>query len=236
MSVELWHSWNNGGRSPERLTPLLAAYKPLIDREVTRWSGSGLPKIVLESEAKRLAIQSFHGFDPSKGAQVQTNIINHLKGMDRFVNLYRSDVRLPEEKVHLGNKVYKAKQDLELMLGREATVDEIAEHSGVSRHTIGTLKKFQAGLYSNNEMGGFNQPVREDITHDEIVRDFLYSDLSPMQQLVFTHATGHGGRPVLSTNEMAKKLNVSASRVSGLRDEIATKARRYQHAVGSLMS
>jgi len=236
MPIEKWRIWKDSGQHPERLTPLLDACKPHIDREVNRWSSSGLPRIVLEAEAKRLAVESFHTFKPGAGAQITTHMTNHLRGLDRFVNTYREDIRLPQEKVHLANKVFRTKQELELELGREATIEEISEHSGVGKHTIGSLKRFQSSLYSNNEMGGFAQPVREDITHDQIVADFLYHDLSPKQKIVFQHSTGYRGKPVMSAGEIAKKLNVSAPRVSAIKNEIADKARRYQTAVNSLMS
>lgn len=236
MSIEQWHSWNNGGRPKTGLSPMLVSMKPHIDREVNRWSASGLPPVVLEAEARRLAIQAIHTYNPKSGSQIQTHVSNHLKGLDRFVNTYREDVRLPVEKVHLANKVYKAKVDLELELGREATIEEIQKRTGVGKHTIGGLKRFQSALYSNNEVTGINQPVREDITHQQIVADFLYHDLSPKQKLVFQYSTGHGGKPVLAPGEIARKLNVSPARVSILKSEIADKARRYQTAVNSLLS
>lgn len=235
MPIDLWHTWNNRGRRQDHLSPLLGAYQPLVEKETNRWSGSGLPKIVLEAQAKKLLIQGFHSYDPKKGAQLSTHLIGHLKGMDRFVNQHRGDVRLPQEKVHLADKVFKAKSQLELELGREATHDEIAERSGVGTTTIGKLKRFQSGLYSGAEAGGFNQPVKEDISHDQIVMGFLYQELSPQQKLVFDYSTGQHGKPQLSPGDIAVRMGISNARVSQLKNEIAEKARRYQRAVGSLM-
>lgn len=236
MSIDLWHAWNHDRGNPAHLAPLMTAYSPYIGREVSRWSSSGLPQVVLEGQARKLTLDAFHSFDPKKGAQLQTHVVNQLKGLDRFVNTYREDVRMPVEKVHLANKVYRTKQELELELGREATAGEISDRSGVGLSTVGSLKRFQAGLYSNNELSGFAQPVREDLNHQQIAADFLYHDLTPQQQLVFAYSTGYGGKSTLPPGQIATKLGVSAARVSSIKNDIADKARRYQRAVTSLMA
>jgi DNA-directed RNA polymerase sigma subunit (sigma70/sigma32) len=235
MSLELWHSWDKGGRRPDSLGPLMTAYQPLVGREASRWSGSGLPQLALETHAKKLVIAGFHSFDPKRGVQLSTHLINQLRGMDRFVSTYRGDVRLPQEKLHLADKVFRTQQALSLELGREPTATEIGERSGIGTTTIGKLKKFQSGLYSQAESGGFSQPVREDISHDEIVMGFLYQELSPQEQLVFDYSAGQHGKIELQPGAIATKLNISAARVSQLKTGIATKAKRYQRAVGSLL-
>lgn len=232
MSQDLWHDWHASGRPRTKLTPLLKAYQPYIGREVERWTGSGLPELVLRAEARRLAGAAFKSFDPAQ-AQLQTHLVNHLKGLGRFVTTYRDEVRLPAEKASLAGKVYRAKVDLEAELGREATQDEIAERSGVGTTTVGKLRRFQSSLYSTQE--GLGQPEREDISHHQIAADFLYSQLSPMQKLVFGHSTGYGGAQILRPGEMALRLKVGPSRISGLKTEVAQKALRYRGAVHSLL-
>lgn len=234
MSVELWHDWNASGRPRAKLSPILKAYQPYIGREVDRWSGSGLSPLLLRSEASRLAIGAIKTYDPSR-AQLQTHLVTALKGLDRFVNTYRDDVRLPLEKAQLAGKVYQARQELESELGREATASEIATRAGVGQTSLGHLKRYQASLYSVLGEAGAGQPVRGDIDHQQLAADFLFQSLSPQQQLVFGYSTGYGGKPQLGNNAIAGKLGVSATRVSGLRREILTQAQRYQGAVSSLM-
>ena len=235
MTVELWQSWHGAGRKREHLKPLLDAHAPIIEKEVTRWGASGLPPVVLRAQARKLAIEAFKSYDPAK-AKLTTHVMNHMQRMDRFVNTHAPDIRVAQEKVHLGNKVIRAKHELELNLGREATVDEIAKHAGVGKETIGTLRRHQARLYSSNEgEDSFNQPVRDDIDHAGLVMGFLHHDLSPQQQIVFRHLTGHDGHEVLPPAEIAKKAGISVQRVSNIKAQILKKARRYQQAVGSLM-
>lgn len=231
-----WEAWNANGRKRTDLKPLLAAYQPLVNREVDRWSGSGLPRVALEAQAKKLVIGAFRTFDPGRGAQLQTHVMSRLRAMDNYVSAHRLDVRMPAERLHLANRVYRAQQELTLELGREPTTQELVSHTGIGTTTLGKLVRFQSQLSSAAEAGGFSAPVREDISHDSIVAGFLHGDLSPMQQKVFEYTVGHEGRAILSTNEMASQLGVSAARISQIRNQIAKKAQRYQQATNFLMS
>lgn len=235
MTVEAWQAWHGAGRQRKHLNPLLDVHKPIIEKEVSRWSASGLPPVVLRAEARRLAIDAFKSYDPEK-AKLTTHVMNHMKRMDRFVTTHAPDIRVSQEKVHLANKVIRAKYEIELEQGREATVDEVVARSGVGKHTIGSLKRHSAKLYSANEGSeSFNQPVREDIDHAGLVVSFLHDELSPQQQIVFRHLTGHGGHEVLPPAEIAKKAGVSVQRVSNIKTQILKKAQRYQQTVGQLM-
>lgn len=230
-----WHAWNSQGQKPEHLEPLMKAHEPIIRSAVNRWSGSGLPQVVLESEARKLALGAFQTFNPKSGAKLQTHVFNRLKGLDSFVNTYKNDVRMPQDRVHMADKVHRTRKRLALELGREPTDQEVSRESGVKSETFGSLHRFNSSLISKSQDGGFSGPAKEDISHDMIVSSFLYSQLSPMQQKVFDHTVGYNGNPVLSTQEISKKLGVSSARVSMLKGQVASKAKEYQAAVSSLM-
>jgi len=233
VSTELWADWHASGRPRAKLAPLMTAYQPLMSREVGRWSGSGLPDVALRAEARRLARKAFETYDPQK-AELSTHLMTHLRGLDRYATTYRQEVRLPEAKAQLAGKVLRTKQDLEAELGRAPLPEEVSERLGIGTATLGKLKTFQTSLYSALHKADAAQPVREDISHERIAADFLYEQLSPMQKLVFRHTTGYGGAEVLRPGQIASRANVHPSRISGLKTEIAHKARRYQQAVGSL--
>lgn len=233
---EPWEVWHAGGRKRTQLKPLMTAYQPLVNREVDRWSGSGLPRVALEAQAKKLLLGAFRTFDASRGAQLQTHVMHRLRAMDGYVAAHRLDVRMPVDRLRLADKAYRSQQQLTLDLGREPTTEEISRHSGIGTTTIGKLTRFSSQLSSAAEAGGFSAPVKEDISHDQIVADFLYSDLSPMQQKVFEYSVGHNNKEILPPGEIAKKLGVSAARISQLKGQIAKKALGYQQATNFLMS
>lgn len=235
MSTPEWNTWNAGGRRPEHLEPLLKAHEALIRSSVSRWSGSGLPEVVIEAEARKLAIGAFKTFNPGSNAKLQTHVFNRLKGLDSFVNTYKNDIRMPQDRVHVADRVHRVRRQMSLELGRDPSDEEVAKASGVGVETLGSLHRFNSSLISSAQDGGFSGPSREDIAHDQIVSSFLFSQLSPMQKLVFEHTTGFNGKPVLGTQEIARALNVSSARVSILKGQVAAKAKEYQSAVSSLM-
>lgn len=209
-------------------------YAPLINREVNRWSGSGLPRVVLEAEAKRLVASALPSYNPAKGTTLGTHLGNHLQKMDAFVNTYKPDVRMSLDKTYLRNKAIAAQTDLRLELGVEPTQAQIAEKLGVSTTSIGSLHKYHSNLYSKIEEGGFAQPVQEHVGPNTVALDFLHHDLSPTHRVVFAHTVGYNGAPVLSAQELGAKLNVPPARIQRMRTDIAQQMQRYDHAVGSL--
>jgi DNA-directed RNA polymerase specialized sigma subunit len=56
-------------------------------------------------------------------------------------------------------------------------------------------------------------PVFDSGENDEWIH-FVYHDLSDKDKIIFEHRTGFGGKPVLDTAAIAKKIGVSASTVS----------------------
>lgn len=215
---------------------VFAQYAPLINREVTRWAGSGLPRVVLEAEAKRLVAGALPSYNPAKNTTLGTHLGNHLQKLDAFVNTYKPDVRMSLDKTYMRNKAIAAQTNLRLELGTEPTQDQIAARLGVSATSIGSLHKQHTNLYSAVEEGGFAQPVQEHTGPNTVALDFLHHDLSPTHQVVFAHTVGYNGAPVLTAQELGAKLSIAPARVQSLRTDIARQMQRYNHAVGSLSS
>lgn len=213
---------------------IFTQYAPLIHREVNRWSASGLPKVVLEAEAKRLIIRALPLYNPGKNSNLTVHLTNHLKKLDAFVNTYKPDVRISLDKTYMQNKTIAAQTSLRLELGAEPTHDQIAARLGVTPASLGSLHRFQSNLYSKVEEGGFAQPVQENVGQGALVMDFLHHDLSPLHKVVFAHTVGYNGAPVLTAQELSAQLNIPAARVQKLRTDIAQQMQRYNHAVGSL--
>jgi hypothetical protein len=206
---------------PATPSNVFVQYQPLIDKTVGRWASSGLPKVVLDAEAKRIVAKALGSHDPSKGT-LGLHLQNHLQQMDAFVNTFAPDVRVPLDRLRDVNKHVS---------------DDIAfrvDH-GYAPQNAGALNKFQTNLYSKVQAGGFSQPVKEDLGHEQIAMDFLYHDLPKTHKLVFAHSVGYNGMPKLTTNDLATKLGVSAGRVSQLKNDIAQRAHEYNYAIESLM-
>jgi DNA-directed RNA polymerase specialized sigma subunit len=222
--------------APAPLASTYAQYHPLIQKTVHQWSGSGLPAIVLEAEAKRLVAQGLNSYDPAKGTQLSTHLMSHLRQMDAFVNTYGPAIRVPQDRALAQRRVGTITAEYENRFNRAPTPQELSAQLGVPVHNLGSLHKQQVNLYSKAQAGGFAQPVREDLSAHQIALDYVYHDLPATHRQVFAHSLGYNGAPKLTPGAIATQLNLSPARVSQLKADIAERTRRYGRAVESLMA
>lgn len=221
---------------PPTLSSVYTQYHPLIQKTVQQWSGSGLPAIVLEAEAKRLVAQGLKTYDSSKKTQMATHLMSHLRQMDAFVNTYGPAIRVPQDRALAQRRVGQITAEYENQFNRAPTPQELSQHLGVPVHNLGSLQKQQINLYSTAQAGGFNQPIREDISAHQIALDYVYHELPPTHKKVFEHSIGYKGAQQLSTGDMALRLNLSAARISQIKADIAERSRKYGRAVDALMA
>ena len=189
---------------------LIKDNKRLIDLEASRYS-TNLPLITVQLEAYKLAREAAKSYNPASGHQFSTHLVNNLKKLSRLSTKYGAVLRVPENTQFGINKLNKLEKDLEHTLGRTATTEELAHHSGLSvKAVIGTLKskKTTTGISSL-----FDSPTLFSSENDEWVR-FVYHDLTDKDKLIFEHKTGFGNKPILDNAALAKKLNLSVSTLS----------------------
>src|SRR5271170_6567463 len=129
-----WETWK---KSPTdaNASALLTQVSPLIHREANKWAGT-LARPLLEAEGKRLAMEAFHSYDPSKGAALGTHVVNQLQRMSRLSYANQNVARLPENKMLLYHSFNLAHSELADEHGRAPTVDELADHLGWPIHKV----------------------------------------------------------------------------------------------------
>lgn len=212
--LSLWRAWKKKP-SDAAASALLAQVAPLIGREASKWDQT-LARPLLETEGKRLAMQAFHGYDPSKGAALGTHVVNQLQRMSRLAYANQNVARLPENKMLWFHAYHKAHARLGDELGRAPTTDEIADELGWSiphveefRRSIGRRELLESG--GNDETSGSG--LHEDDRQDHTV-DFVHHGLPPVQKAIFEHLTGYAGSEVLSNRDIQKKLGLTQGQYS----------------------
>lgn len=212
----LWQEWK---RSPsdQNLSALLRQVDPLIQKEVNKWSGT-LARPLLETEGKRLAVEAFKTYDPTKGAGIGTHVTNSLLKMSRLSYSNQNVARLPENKMLAFHSYNLAHSELQDSLGRVPTVDELADHLGWSiphltdfRKQISHQELLESGGTSTGE-GNAGQLFDAEETDHTV--DFIHHDLPPTQKAIFEHLTGYGGTKVLSNGAIQKKLGLTQGQYS----------------------
>ncbi|MBC8436695.1 hypothetical protein H8D85_00060 [bacterium] len=122
--LQLWRQYKAGDKQALQL--LLKSLNPLIQNQVNKFAGVGLPRISIEMEAKSLAIQSFDSYNPAL-AQLNTHLTNYLKKLQRFVMSYQNVGHIPEPRAMAIGKYHTVYENIESEKGREPTIVELSD-------------------------------------------------------------------------------------------------------------
>ncbi len=126
--LELWHHWNDKGRKPEHVEPLMKSIEPLIRSETKkRMAGLGgsIPQAAIHNELRNAALRSVQNYNPSRGTQLTTHIVTGFQRISDFVAANRNERYMPREHVDQYQTFQNTKAELAEELGREPTIAEL---------------------------------------------------------------------------------------------------------------
>lgn len=224
-----YDTWKNDQR-PEHMKRLLDASAPVIDRALSAYAGGNK---ALMGRAKLLAIDAFRTFDPKKGAKLRTHLYIRLQPLQREYTRRTSPLNVPE-RVQLDLlRLQQTERAMREELNRDPSDDEIAERLKLSKKRIAHVRAYSKGLVSEGQLRSpEGEPIQlgtQQITGDDIWVEYVHHDLSPIDKKIFEWKTGIYGKKVLSTNEIARRLNITPSAVSQRAAKIAMLLERAQN-------
>lgn len=224
QDLALWKKWKQSP-TDANLSAVLRQLEPLVQREVGKWSGT-LARPLLETEGRRLAVEALKDYDPNRGAAVGTHVATRLQKMSRLSYANQNVARLPENKMLMFHAYNLGQANLEDSLGRPPTTDELADHLGWSiphltkfRREISRQEMLESGGAAESGSAGLFEADEQDHSVD-----FLHHDLPPQQKLIFEHLTGYGGAPILSNQQIQKKLKLTQGQYSYQKKQIVDRA------------
>jgi len=206
--LELWKTWKQT-QSPNDLNKLLDNLKPLIYRETSKWQ-SAMPPASLESKGRLLTVEALRTYSPDRGAAVGTHVASRLRKLSRSVYPYLNVARLPENVQLKYNAFNIAQMNLNEELGREPTVEELADHL---MWNIKTVANFQRN-FGRSEFVESAGLAQDSSSTESLLVDFFYRDLTPTDKLLFESITGYGGKPVLSNTKLIQKYGITQGQLS----------------------
>ena len=222
-----WHTWNNNGRQPDHLDPLLDAYKPLIQRKAVEYGGGlpMVPKTALEAEIMKHVIGAFQTYNPDRGASLLTHVYNRIPKAKRFVVQHQNLAYIPEGKAYEIGRIQRGAANLQEDLGREPTAEELSGHLGMP---LKRLTSIQAAMVKDIPSSALESDPFPKLgpRHDEVL-SLLPSVLTDREKKVFD-LVYHPTSPVRSTTELAKELSLNPSQVSRLKAGIIAKIDKYK--------
>lgn len=192
------------------INKLIADHRRLIEAEAYKYA-KFVPVSFVQAEAYRLAREAAHKYNPDIGIKFSTYLTNQLQKLSRLSTQYGGTVRVPENKQFKINRLNQFEEGLKQTLGREPSVSELSDASGMHIGAVNSLlqaRKKEVNLSKLSYSPVFFEGDDDDWVH------FVYHDLSEKDKIIFEHRTGFGAKPVLDNNAIAKKLGISPSTVS----------------------
>ena len=212
-----------GLQKEQKLSELLTALGGPIGIGVNAYRGAPLPPAAMEMEAKRQAVMALEEWDKSKGMSLSNYVTTMVKQrLYRYVGTYQNTARIPEGQILNIGPLREANTDLTSRLGREPTTEELADHLGLPiAHVVRLRRNLRKDLLDN--AGGLDNIEAYQTSPDYEAAMLAYYSLNTMEKNVFDFSLGAHGQPQLKAGEMAKRLGISAGRVSQIKESIAKK-------------
>lgn len=228
--MAMWKAWNQGGRQPEHLRPLLHSLQPLIHKSITPWTGrvKNIPDEAFEAEALKHTMDALRSYDPSHGAKLSTWVQTALMKTSRFGKTYQNVGRIVEERQTGIAEFKNAKQHLADTLNRPPSDTELLSHLQATSKERGwsmpEIKRMNLDLRADILSSTFESDIHQNSpTLDNEVMHFLHEQLDPeeakvYERIVHPHATQG------KTGLIARELGWSDAKVSRIRKRIEQKA------------
>lgn len=223
--IELWKQWDQTGRRPEALAPLLTSLEPLVQSYANKYQVRDIPPQAVAAEFRNQAVKAVKTYNPNQGAQLGTWVHASLQKGSRFVHDHQNTGRIVESRLGKITELKNAKMDLADQLGRAPTDHEVSRHMRVSTGEVQRLNLELRNDVLSSRMEG--DPYEWMPKMDNEIFAHLEEELSPEERKVFQHIQKPkvtGGR----TGNIATSLGWSAPKVSRLRKSIEAKAKAYQ--------
>jgi len=211
-------------QSPDNMNELLRAAQATIGKALSSFAAGDKS---YTGRAKRLAIDAFRNYDPSKGTKLSTHLMIRLKPLQREYTQRSSILSVPE-RVQLDKlRLEQSERALTEELGREPSDAEISDRTGFAARRIAHVRKFARRRFAEGQMrspeGEPVQGVAEDVTPEDVWFEYVHHDLDPVDKKILEWKTGMYGKRTFTTNEIARRLNITASAVSQRAAKIALK-------------
>ena len=200
--------------TPELNSQMLRQVQPLVTDAIKAHVGSDDP--LMRGRARVMTLEALRKFDPRK-ASLKTYLFQQLQPLKRYARKQLEPVPVPERDYYARIHAHNSAKELEDRLGREPTISELADETGMSRDRLARLRTqgaIPASAITDRETGEtLNPGVRQGDTMSAAV-DLLYDDLHPTDQKILEWTLGLYGTPKLSNQDIAARLGRTPGAIS----------------------
>ena len=228
--LELWTQYSSAD-DHAAMSALLKSYEPLLQKQVNRFSASPLPRPALETEARRLAVRAFQTYDPTRGAQLNTHVTNHLKHLQRFTLNYQNVGKIPEHRGTMISRYKNTFANLEDDLGREPTLAELADELQISLADVERLQielRQDLNIIQSKDDAFFDYSYGRDLDPLHTAIEFVYFDAAPEDKKILEYTFGLGGAMKKDVKSIAMAIGKNEAYVRRRKKELAQKIKDTQ--------
>lgn len=187
-------------------------------------------------------IQAVDKFNPDKGRFSTFAMYWITASMKRAEENYARPIRLPSYMVQVKTKINRAREQLQLELGREPSIDELAEATGCNKKNIQAVLKTEYRMYSLNNMVGEERKdegltffASPDNIEDTIVNDIMSEVVANEVREIIAHRLQKKEKQVIimkyfgncTIDVISHNLNLSKKIVQELEKNGLAKIKRY---------
>ena len=223
----MWQQWQQGGKKPDHLRPLVQSLQPLVNNRMKIFHRRirDIPPDAIRAEFHDQLLTALDTFDPNKG-KMSTWVNRRLMKANRFVHTYQNPARIGEKRIGSITPFQIAEQSLRQKLGRSPTIIEISDKAQIPQNEVRLLRSEVRRSHPVGQLGD-KDPTSFTMSRTKELMNLLPHDLTHEENAVFEYVHGVAGKAQIGTGAIAKKLNMSAPKVSRLKKAIAVKWRQY---------
>lgn len=221
MAPQEYFDWKKDP-SKDNMGRLLKVVSPVIDKALTSYAGAAAP--TMRTRATLMAVDHINSFDPKRGMALGSYLLQNLQSLNREKARRANVIHLPENILLTRNRLSLAERSFASEKGRDPTVVELADITGVPARAIARARSYRPAVPSSmalTEKGDSLFSKGGDF--DKIWADYVYHDLDDKDKKIYEWTTGHMGSPIIPKQDIARKLRVSPAAVSMRINRIVSK-------------
>lgn len=216
--------------TPDNLNLVVTELNPTITYSLSNFNALNDP--IIKSKAKLVVANSIKNFDPQYGASLTTHVSNQLKQLNRTVRKQRSTLQIPERQqldLYALDRIEKEYIDKH---GKDPDLTVLSDASGLSIKRIAAIRNnsYAVGtdsIANADDIGGGSETP--DYSKDAL--DYIYMDSDYKDRKIMEHKLGYGGKPILSSQDIADKLKINNSQISRRSAKILLKVNELVEAL-----